>query len=344
MNLTVNEIAAMVGGTVHGDGTTAITGVNGIEEAGEGDLIFVRDSKYAAMLSQSKASAVLIAEVPESCPMPAIEVGTPDLAFAQILQSIDTEQTHHPEGIHASASVHAEATLGDGVGVGANATIESGATLGDGVKVYAGAYVGREATLGPGTVVYPNVVIREGCKIGARCVIHSGAIIGSDGFGFAPLGGQWAKIPQVGIVVLGDDVEVGSCTCIDRATFGETVVGKGTKIDNIVQVGHNVQIGEHCAIAGTTGIAGSARIGNGVRIGASSGIKGHIEIGDQVTVAARSGVTNSIEPGRVVSGFPAIDHSEQRRVMVGQRRVPDLLRRVKQLERKLAALEDKENG
>jgi len=344
MNLTVNEIAAMIGGTVHGDGTTAITGVNGIEEAGEGDLIFVRDAKYAALLSESKASAVLIADVPDPCPMPAIQVGAPDLAFAQILQSIDTEQTHHPDGIDPAARVHAEATIGEGVGVGANATIEAGAQLGEGVKVYAGAFVGRDAALGAGTVVYPNAVIREGCRIGARCVIHSGAIIGSDGFGFAPLGGQWAKIPQVGIVVLGDDVEVGSCTCIDRATFGETVVGAGTKIDNLVQVGHNVRIGEHCAIAGTTGIAGSARIGNGVRIGASSGIIGHIEIGDNATVAARSGVTNSIEPGRVVSGFPAIDHSEQRRLMVGQRRVPDLLRRVKQLERKLAALEDQQHG
>ncbi|MBI1319943.1 MAG: UDP-3-O-(3-hydroxymyristoyl)glucosamine N-acyltransferase [Candidatus Hydrogenedens sp.] len=344
MKLTVDEIAGLVGGTVHGDGSTVITGVNGLEEAAPGDLVFVRESRYLPLLEQSKASAVLIGAVPEGCAIPAIVVGMPDLAFAQVLQHCDAEQTHHPVGVHESAHVHPGAQLGANVAVAAGAVVEDEARLGDGVVLYSGAYVGRGAQLGAGTIVYPNAVIRERCQLGERCVIHAGAVIGSDGFGFAPLGGRWAKIPQVGIVVLGDDVEVGSCTCIDRATFGETVVGAGTKIDNLVMVGHNVRIGEHCVIAGTVGIAGSARIGNHVRVGASAGIKGHLEIGDNATVAARAGVVTSVEPGRTVSGFPAIDHAEHRRVMVGQRRVPELLRRVKQLERKIAELEEKHDG
>jgi UDP-3-O-[3-hydroxymyristoyl] glucosamine N-acyltransferase len=207
--------------------------------------------------------------------------------------------------------------------------------------LYANVYVGRGSELGADCVVYPNVVIRELCTVGERCILHSGAVIGSDGFGFAPFGGRWIKVPQVGRVVIGDDVELGSCTCVDRATFGETRIGNGTKIDNLCQVAHNVQIGEHCVMAGMSGIAGSARLGNQVRVGANSGIVGHLKIGDGATIAVRSGVTSSVEAGRTVSGFPSTDHAEQKRVMVAQRRVPELLRRVKELERKLQALEDR---
>jgi len=344
MKFTVAEIAALVGGDVHGDAEVVLTGVNGLEEAGPGDLVFVRDLRYAPLLEQSRASAVLIAAAPDGLRIPAILVPSPDLAFAQVLQHIETHQIIHPDDIDPAAHFHYDSVIGAGVCAGPGAVVEAGAVIGPGVVLYAGVYVGRGARIGADSVLYPNVVVREACTLGERCIVHAGAVIGSDGFGFAPLGGRWAKIPQVGTVVIGDDVEIGSCTCIDRATFGQTVIGTGTKIDNLVMVGHNVRIGEHCVVAGTVGIAGSARIGNNVRVGASAGIVGHIEIGDNATVAARAGVLTSVEPGRTVSGFPAIDHSEHRRVMVGQRRVPELLRRVKQLERKLAALEESRNG
>lgn len=342
--MTLAQIADLTGGVLQGDGALEISGVNGIEEAQPGELVFVRDAKYAALLATTNASAVLIKELPEGCTLPAVLVPHPDIAFLQVLKHFEQAQTHHPQGLHPSAVVEPSARLGVNVSLGAHVCIEADAVIGDNSVLYAGVYIGRGSSVGEGSILYPNTVVREHCTLGARCILHAGAIVGSDGFGFAPMGGQWIKVPQIGRVVIGDDVEIGSATTIDRATFGETRIGTGTKIDNLCMVGHNVQIGEHCAIAGTVGIAGSAKIGNGVRIGASSGIAGHITIGDGATVAARAGVTSSVEPGAIVSGFPAIGHAEHRRVMVGQRRVPELLRRVKEMERHIQALEDKLNG
>jgi UDP-3-O-[3-hydroxymyristoyl] glucosamine N-acyltransferase len=341
MAMTLEQIASLVGGRLEGDGDILITGLNGIEEAQPGELVFVRDARYAALLPNTLASAVLLSELPEDCPVPAVVVDNPDVAFLMVLQHFGEEQAAHPVGVHPSAHVSESAFLGVNVSLGPGVCIEDDAVIGDNTVLYANVYVGRGSQLGADCVVYPNVVIREMCTLGERCILHSGAVIGSDGFGFAPFGGRWIKVPQVGRVVIGDDVELGSCTCVDRATFGETRIGNGTKIDNLCQVAHNVQIGEHCVMAGMSGVAGSARLGNQVRVGANSGIVGHLKIGDGATIAVRSGVTSSVEAGRTVSGFPSLDHAEQKRVMVAQRRVPELLRRVKELERKLQALEDK---
>jgi len=340
MKMTVGEIATLVGGTVLGDAEVIITGVNGVDEAGTGELCFIRSARYLPNLNNSKASAVLIKEAPDSLKMPAILVDSPDLCFAMVLKHCEMNSLRHPEGIHDSAVVHPQATLGANVAVGACAVIERGVILEDGVVIYPGVYVGRDSRIGAETIIYPNVSIREETLIGARCIVHAGSSIGSDGFGYAPLHGQWMKIPQVGRVVLEDDVEVGSCTAIDRATFGETRIGKGTKIDNLVQIGHNVRIGEHCALAGMVGIAGSAVLQDGVQVGASAGLKGHLTVGQGATVAARSGVVRDVEPGSIVSGFPAIDHQEERRVLVAQRRVPELIRRIKSLERALEVLKE----
>jgi len=340
MRMTVAEIATLVGGTVCGDPSVLITGVNGVAEAGPGDLCFIRSARYLPQLNKSSASAVLIREVPENLAMPAILVESPDLGFAAVLKHCEASAVRHPEGIHPSAVVHPEATLEANVAVGACAVIEAGVCLGANAIIYAGVYVGRDCRIGTGTVIYPNVTIREETSVGARCIIHAGATIGSDGFGYALLDGQWMKIPQVGRVVLEDDVEVGSGTAIDRATFGETRVGRGTKIDNLVQIGHNVRMGEHCALAGMVGIAGSAILEDGVQVGASAGLKGHLTVGKGATVAARSGVVRDVAPGMVVSGFPAIDHQEERRVLVAQRRVPELIRRIKVLERELDLLKE----
>lgn len=338
MNMTVNDIADMVGGTVSGDGSVIITGLNGLDEAQPGDLCFVRSVQYLSKLETSQASAVFVQQAPEGLPIPAIVVATPDIAFAQMLKYCESLQLVHPTGVHAQAVIHPTAMLADDAAVGACAVLEAGVQVGKGAIIYPGVYVGRNCRIGAETIVYPNVTIREDSEIGAQCILHAGAMIGSDGFGFTPMDGMWMKIPQVGRVILEDHVEVGSGTSIDRATFGVTRIGKGTKIDNLVQIGHNVHIGEHCALAGMVGIAGSAVLEDHVQVGASAGIKGHLTVGRGATVAARGGVVRSVEAGSIVSGFPAIDHQEERRVLVAQRRVPELIRRVRELERALEAL------
>lgn len=345
MNKTLAEIAALVGGKVHGDPELRITGVNGLKEAGAGDISFVRDGKYAALVKECRASAVFIAEPPADCTIACVLTPMPDLAFARLLQQCEFEQLQHPPvGVHPSAVIDPGATLGKEVHIDALARVAEGAQIGDGAILYAGAYVGRNARIGAGTILYPNAVVREECHIGARCILHANSTIGTDGFGFAFLDGQWAKIPQIGNVVVEDDCEIGSNTTIDRATFGTTWVRRGTKIDNQVQIGHNADIGENCALAGMAGIAGSAVLRQGVRVGAQAGVNGHITIGEGATVAARGGATNSVAPGAIVAGFPAADIQEWRRTHVAQQRVPELLRRVKQLERQLQALEEKSNA
>jgi UDP-3-O-[3-hydroxymyristoyl] glucosamine N-acyltransferase len=342
MGMTVGEIARLLGGAVQGDPATAITGVNGLKEAGPGDLCFVRNDQFLPMLSETKASAALIPKPVDPLPLPAaIVVAEPEQAFVRVLHMFAAERSPRPAaGVHERAWVAPGAVLGANVSVGPGAFVGEGAVLGDGVVLYPGVYIGRGSEIGPDTVVYPNAVIREGVRVGARCVLHAGVCVGSDGFGFVPMGGAWVKIPQVGTVEVGDDVEIGSNTAIDRATFGVTKLGNGVKIDNLVQIGHNVQIGAHSVIAGMAGVAGSTVIGTQVRIGASAGINGHITIGDGASIAARSGVTRSVAPGQVVSGFPAMDHAQQRRVMVVQAQLPELAKRVRQLEARLAALED----
>lgn len=344
MDLTVDEIARLVGGSVVGDGSVRIAGVNGLREAGPGDLVFVRGKRYLPLLAETRASAVLIAAVPDNpVSIPLIVTPQPDLAFAQIIQQHALTPLEHPQGIHPSAVTGAGTRLGEEVALAAHVYIGENCTIGDRVVLYPGVYIGNRVQIGAGTVVYPNVTIREDTEIGSCCIIHAGACIGSDGFGFAPLGGRWEKIPQIGRVILGDDVEVGTNTAIDRATFGVTRVGRGAKIDNLVQIGHNVQIGEHCVIAGKVGIAGSAIIGNQVRIGASAGINGHIDIGEGATIGARAGVTKSVGPGEIVSGFPAMEHTLERRVLVAQQHLPELMKRVRELERQVTGLRDKLN-
>jgi len=341
MDKTVGEIAELVGGTVEGDDAVRITGVNGIKEAGPGDLSFIRCSRYLPLLDSTKASVVLVGETAKDCTIPMIVVPEPDVAFAQILQQFEQEQLQHPEGIHEQAVIGNNVQLGENVALDAFVRIADNCVIGDGAVLYSGVYVARDVIIGAGTVIFPNVSIREKTEIGAQCILHAGVCLGSDGFGFAPLDGHWAKIPQVGRVIIGDDVEIGSNTAVDRATFGVTRIGRGTKIDNLVQIGHNVQVGEHCAIAGMVGIAGSAVIGNHVRIGAGAGIAGHIEIADGVSIGGRSGVAKSVKAGAEISGMPAVEHSLQRRILVSQRRIPEMLRRIKQLERRL---EQKENN
>jgi len=344
MNKSVDEIAEGVGGTIIGDKTTRITGVNGIKQAGPGDLTFARDARYRAFLRTTQAAAVLVSRDVAEGHKTLIQVESPDLAFAQVLQECSAEHIHHPSGIHATAVMGENVQLGKDVALGAHVVLADECRIGDGAVLYAGTYVGHAATIGPETVIYPNVTVLDGVSVGARCVLHSGVVLGADGFGFAPLEGLWSKIPQVGTVRIGDGVEIGANSAVDRATFGATTIGAGTKIDNLVQIGHNVEIGEHCIVAGMAGIAGSAIIGNRVMMGAGAGIAGHLDIGDGVQIAGFSGVTKSVKPGQVVSGFPAMDHNGDKRIQASQRRLPEVLRRLRELERRLVEVERQLHG
>ena len=345
MDKSVGELAVLVGGVVVGDPSVRITGLNGIQQAQRGELTFVGNRRYLPYLGTTAASAVLVAPDAGAPERTLIQVKNPYLAFVRVLQEYAASAPiPHPTGIHETAVVGRNVSLGQHVALDAHVRIADNCVIGDNVVLYAGVYVGDSSCIENDTVVYPNVSIRERTRIGARCIIHAGVVLGSDGFGFAPVNGTWFKVPQVGTVRIGDDVEIGANTAIDRATFGTTVIGCGTKIDNLVQIGHNVEIGEHCVISGMTGVAGSTRIGCHVTIAAQVGIADHMEIGDNVTIAGRSGVTHSVASGQVVSGFPAIDHETDKRVVAGLRRLPELPRRVRELERRIQKLEEELHG
>lgn len=340
MNKTVDEIAGFIGGTVLGDGAVRITGLQGIKEASAGDLSFVADEAYLPYLKTTEASAIL---VPPGCAngrRPVIEVSDPYQAFAKLLKSVESECLSHPEGIHPTAVVGENVTLGKNVALDSHVRIADDCEIGDNVVLYSGVYVGRGSGIGADTVIYPNTTIRERITIGNRCIIHGNVAIGSDGFGFARQDGERAKIPQIGTVVIGDDVEIGSNTAIDRATCGVTTIGDGTKIDNLVQIAHNVTIGKHCTLCAKVGIAGSVVIGDNVTFGGGALVNGHIEVGDNVTIGGFSGVTKSVEAGQVVSGFPAIEHEKEKRVIAVRKRLPEALRRIAELERRIEKLEE----
>lgn len=339
MNTTVAEIAALVGGRVVGEASTPITGLSGIREAGKGDLTFVSDSRYERHLCDTKAAAVLVRTDISECPRPLIQVEDPYAAFCFIAQHFRPEDPPMQRGIHPSAVIGRNVEIGRDVSIGAHVFVGDHTTLGDESVVYPNVYIGANCRIGARTLIYPNVSIRERVEIGARCILHSGAVIGSDGFGFVFKDGRHEKIAQTGIVVLGDDVEVGANAAIDRATFGKTVIGDGTKIDNLVQIGHNTVIGKHCILCGKVGISGSVVIGDYVTVAAAAGIAGHVEIGERSVVAGFSGVTKSIPPGSVVSGFPAVDHTMEKRLKASIRRLPDALRAIRTLEKRIAELE-----
>jgi len=345
MNATVGEIAAQVGGIVIGDDSVRLTGLNGIRQAREGELSFISSSRYLRYLEGTKAGALLVPGSVSVARIPLIQVPDPYAAFLDVLhRELPAAGAARPRGIHPSAVVGENVDLGENVALDAHVTVAPDAVLGDNVCVYTGAYVGTGARIGADTVIYPNASILAGVIVGARCTIHSGAVIGSDGFGYLPGPDGPRKIPQIGNVVIEDDVEVGANSAIDRATFGSTIIGRGTKIDNLVQIGHNVEMGRSCIICGNAGISGSAILGNGVTVAAGAGVAGHIEVGDGVTIAGLSGVTKSVPSGKVVSGFPAMDHERDKRIIASVRRLPEALREIHELQRRLEVLENLRDG
>lgn len=339
MDMTLAEIAQMVGGTVVGDGSVRLRGLNGIREARAGELTFVADSRYESYIECTNASALIVPRRIRGGPKPLVQVDDPRHALFILLRRIEADIRRSLSGIHPSAVVDSGARLGRDVSIGAHAVISEGADLGDGVSVGAGTYVGTYCRIGTQTLIMPNVTILDRVEIGARCILHSGAVIGADGFGFVEHDGVQVKVPQVGTVVIGDDVEIGANSCIDRATFGATRVGNGSKIDNLVQIGHNVQLGRNAIVCGNAGIAGSTLLGDNVIVGAGAGLAGHIEIGEGAKIAGYSGVTKSVPAGATVFGYPAVDADKNRRMQAALRQLPDTLRRIRSLEQRIAQLE-----
>ncbi len=339
---TVQQLASRVGGRVVGDGDVEIGAIVAVEEAGAGALTFATDARYLSSALAGKAAAVLVdASIAlEASQKPLIVVENARYALAQLLRDLRPKRPQGPF-VHPSAVVEDDASLDAGVYVGANAYIGHRVRVGARSIVSAGAFVGDGAAIGEESWLHPQARLMEGCQIGNRVVLYAGCVIGSEGFGWAFIDGGLERIPQVGNVVLDDGVEVGANTCIDRAQTGSTYVGTGTKIDNLVQIGHNCRIGKHCAIAALTGFAGSTVIGDYVKVAGQVGTRGHMRVGSGVTIAGQSGVWGDVADGATVSGNPARDHREDLRREVMIRKLPRLTARVEALERRLGKDEPK---
>lgn len=331
--VTVGEIADLVGGTYEGAREIRIAGVAPLGEAQEQHLSFLSNPRYAPLLETTKAAAILVAADHPGKSTRFIRVRDPYYAMATVVGRYFAGRPR-PQGVSPLASVAASARLGRNAAVGPFTTIGDGTVIGDDVVIYSHVAIEPGCVIGDGTVIYPHVSLYERSQIGRRCIVHSGVVIGADGYGFAQEGGKHHKIPQIGIVRIEDDVEVGAGTCIDRAALGETVIGEGTKIDNLVQIGHNVKVGRHCLLISQVALAGSCELGDYVVMAGQSGISGHLKIGAGVQVGAQSAVIKDVESGKVM-GTPAVPFREfaRREVLVG--RLPDLIRRLEELEKKV---------
>jgi UDP-3-O-[3-hydroxymyristoyl] glucosamine N-acyltransferase len=337
MEKPLGELAALVGGELRGPADLMIRGLAPIDQATPEDLTFIAHPRFARLGEASQAGAVIVSPQWADLDKPLIVVEHPYLAYAR-LAALFAPARPGWNGVSDRAYVGREVQLGRDVAVAPLAFLGDGVSLGDRVTVMPGCYVGPNAVIGDDTYLAPNVTIMEHCRVGARVLIHSGAVIGADGFGFIPTPEGQVKIPQLGIVVIEDEAEIGANVTIDRAALGETRVGRGVKIDNLVQVAHNVTLGDHTVMAAQAGIAGSAKIGQWVALGGQAGLVGHIEVGDRAQIAAQAGVTASVPPEEVLLGTPAWPIKETRRVWAAWRSLPELFRRVRKMEQQLATL------
>ena len=336
---TLTELAAELGGEVIGNGATVIRGVAGIREAMPGDVTFLANSRYDAHLAETRASAVICSRDRREAHLPLLVVDNPYLAFQRAVLIFRPDRHRPLPGIHPTAVVAPDVELGRDVSLGPYCVVESGARIGDRVVLMSGTYVGHWAVVGEDSTLHPRVVVREECIVGARCILHPGVVVGSDGFGFAFDAGRYHKVPQVGNVVIGNDVEIGSNTTIDRATTHSTRIGDGSKIDNLVQIGHNVVIGRHCIIVAQVGVSGSTELEDYVTLGGQAGLVGHIRIGRGAMVGAQSGVTKSVPAETAVTGYPATQHTIWKRLQALIHRLPDLAQRARDLEERVKELE-----
>jgi UDP-3-O-[3-hydroxymyristoyl] glucosamine N-acyltransferase len=335
------ELAELVGGRVEGNPERVVEAIRSLESAGPHDLSFLKDPRYRGQAAASGAGALLVGPslADASQGRDLLIADDPSYALARLLAALHPEERREP-GVHPTAILEAGCTVDPSAHVGPYAVIGAGSRIGAGAAVLAFVAVGRGCTVEVGAVLHPHAVLYDGTEVGARSVVHAGVVLGADGFGYATHQGAHHKVPQVGRVVLEADVEVGANTTIDRAALGETRIGAGTKIDNLVQVGHNVQVGRHCILCGQAGIAGSARLGDGVVLAGQAGVAGHIELGDGVQVAAKSAALSSVEPRTAVAGIPAIEMRKWRRQAVLLSRLEEMSRRLRRVEKQGKAVRD----
>lgn len=334
MTKTLGELSELLGGELVGEPDIIINGIAGLEEAVPGQISFLANMKYKHKAEESQASAVLVARDSEDLGKPVIKVDDPRDSYGRLLRIFFPEKERKP-GIHSTAIIGENVKIGAGVHIGAHVVVEDGAEIGNGCIIHPGVFIGEDVKIGQVTTIYPNAVLHHRTVVGQRVIIHAGAVLGSDGFGFSTTQGQHTKIPQVGHVVIEDDVEIGACVAIDRATTGITRIGRGTKMDNLIQIGHNVTVGENCLIVSQVGIAGSTEVGDRVILGGQAGIAGHITIGDDSVVMAKTGVIGNLPAGSQVFGTPARPHKEKMRLEASLSRLPDLIKTVRQLEKKI---------
>jgi UDP-3-O-[3-hydroxymyristoyl] glucosamine N-acyltransferase len=345
MNKTLDQLCAVLRGhgldaQLVGDPGLAVSGVATLEDAVPGQITFLSNPKYERMLDRTEASAVVLKpDQPAKGRTNLIRTKDPYAAITALIVAIHGHRKHRSISPDPTRSmIDPTATIGDGASIYPGATVDHDAIIGANAVIYPGCYVGPRCRIGDKMLLYPNVVIYDDCVLGDRVTIHAGTVIGQDGLGYAPVGGKWVKIPQIGIVELGDDVEIGANCAIDRATLGRTRIGSGTKLSDLIAIGHGTQIGEDCMFVAQVGIAGSVTVGNSVTMAGQAGVVGHISIGDHATIAAKAGVTNNVPAGETVLGQPAVPITEAKRRMIHAARLPDLSKTVKRLESEIERL------
>lgn len=343
MTKTIREIAAFLRGELIGDGDVAVQGVNSIEEAKPGEIAFAGGTVSEEAVEGSGASCVVVpGSFKGKSAKPIIKVESPSIAFSRLVDLLMPERIPRPKGVHPTAIVGKKAALGKDVALGQYVVVEDGASIGDGSVIYPFCFIGKNSKIGAGCVIYPNVTIREEVAIGNKVTIHPGSVIGSDGFGYdTQRDGSHVKIPQIGTVVIEDDVEIGACATVDRARFAKTVIGKGSKIDNLVQIAHNVIIGPHCIVAAQTGISGSTTLGRNVVLGGQVGVADHLTLGDFVMAGAKTGISKSFPAKTTLFWYPAKPVEKARDIIGCVGLLPKLYERVRALEAKLKELENK---
>lgn len=340
MQLSLKQVAELVCGVLFGDGEIVITGINEPELADTGDICFVYDRKLYNVLYKTKASAVILPEKVEGLNIPQIVVDDPYFAFVKLLNIIYTEKQNLNRCIHPTAILGEEVKLGCNLGIGPYSVISDNVKIGDNTLIGANVFIGKNVEIGDNVVIYPHVVIREDVVIGNNVIIHSGTVIGSDGFGYIQRSGKHLKVPQVGRVVIEDDVEIGANVTIDRATISETRIAKGTKIDNLVHIAHNVKIGENVLILAQVGIAGSSKIGDNTILAGQTGVTDHITVGSNVIAGPRTGIVQDVKDNSIVWGTPPIPFKEQKKIAVASRRLPKLIIEISELKQKLNKIEE----
>lgn len=339
--MDAREIARLVNGDIIGNETAAITDGAGIKEAAAEHITFLANSKYMPLFETTKASIIL---VPANFSIPSektlIRTEDPSYSFSLVMEALHPELQKHPQGIHPSAFVDESASLGENVSIGTCAVIEADAMIGSNTIIYAGAYIGHNTKIGKDCIIYPNVTIRERCEIGDRVIIHSGTVIGADGFGFTTIDGKHKKIPQLGTVLIEDDVEIGSNVSIDRARFDKTIIKRGAMIDNLVQIAHNVIIGENSIVVSQVGISGSTELGKNVILAGKVGVVGHIKIADNVVVGAKGGVSKDLTKPGQYWGVPAKPIKQDLKEKAAIQKLPEALKKLRRLEKEIAELKN----